>query len=105
MSGRGGRASFLSETDVIFAILGEDGPDAPRLRQQHRAAHLERVEALNAEGRMVLAGPFSDGSGSLIVIEAASQQEAEDWIAADPYVTGGVFVRHTVRPFHRVYPK
>jgi uncharacterized protein YciI len=90
---------------VIFAILGEDAPEAKPLRQKHRAAHLERVEALNAEGRMILAGPFSDGSGSLIVIEAASQQEAEAWIAADPYVTGGVFIRHTVRPFHPVYPK
>ena len=54
---------------------------------------------------MVLAGPLTDGAGSLIVINAASLEEAKAFAAGDPYVTQGVFARHEVHPFMQVYPK
>lgn len=90
---------------MIFVVIGQDGPDGQPLRKRHRAAHLARIEKVNAEGRLMLAGPFSDGTGSLIVFEAASLEEARAWVAADPYVTEGIFVRYEVKPFNPVYPK
>jgi len=90
---------------VLFAIIGTDGPRGQALRPTHRAAHLARLETLDREGRLVLAGPFGDGSGSLIVIEADSLDDARAFAEADPYVTGGVFAAIDIRPFAKVLPK
>ena len=78
-------------------------------------ARLEALEALQGEGRLVLAGPFpaidcddpgeSGFSGSLIVAEFASLADAESWAAADPYRAAGVYAHVTVKPFKQVLPR
>ncbi|MFY9270600.1 MAG: YciI family protein [Candidatus Manganitrophaceae bacterium] len=90
---------------MIFAMIGLDGPNGAELRKQLRPAHLERLERLNAEKKLLLAGPFSDQTGSLILFEANSMGEATAWAAADPYVSGGVFIQYEVKPFTQVFPK
>jgi uncharacterized protein YciI len=90
---------------VLFAIIGTDGPRGQALRPSLRAAHLVRLEALEREGRLVLAGPFGDGSGSLIVLAAESLDDARAFAEADPYVTGGVFQAIDIRPFMKVLPR
>ncbi len=90
---------------MTFVVIGQDSPDGQALRRIHRAAHVARIETLDAEGRLILAGPFADGTGSLIVFTAASEAEAAAWIAADPYVTEGIFRSYTLRPFQQVFPK
>lgn len=99
---------------MLYAIFGEDIPDSLKRRLEHRPAHLERLRQLQEEGRLVLAGPFpaidspdpgpAGFSGSLIVAEFASLEEAEAWAAADPYANGNVFAKVTVRPFHITLP-
>jgi uncharacterized protein YciI len=99
---------------MLYALIGEDAPGTLDKRLAVRARHLDRLRALAAEGRIVLAGPFpaidaadpgpAGFTGSLIVAEFASQAEAEAWIAADPYVTERVFMHTTVRPFRQVLP-
>lgn len=88
-----------------FVILGFDGPEGAAKRNVHRPAHLARMDALDAQGRVVLAGPLTDQAGSLIVIEAESLVEAEAFIREDPYVVHGVFTRFEVHPFMQVFPK
>src|SRR5437867_9198442 len=88
---------------MIFVIIGYDGPDGQAKRKQYRQAHLERMDPLNKAGKVVLAGPLTDGAGSLIVITADSLEEAKAFAAGDPYVTQGVFARHEVHPFLRVF--
>jgi hypothetical protein len=88
-----------------FVILGFDGPDGAALRKIHRPAHLARMDELDAQGRVVLAGPLTDKAGSLIVIEAGSLAEAESFAREDPYTLHGVFQRVEVHPFTQVYPK
>lgn len=88
-----------------FVILGFDGPDGQEKRKIHRPAHLARMESLDARGRVVLAGPLTDQAGSLIVIEADSQGEAEAFARDDPYTVGGVFQRVEVHPFLQIFPK
>lgn len=88
----------------LFVLIGRDGPDGKRLRPDVRPDHLAHLEPLTRAGRIVLAGPFTDGSGSLIVFEAESLEEAEAIAARDPYVRRGVFATFEVRPFQRVLP-
>ena len=99
---------------MLYAILGEDVPDSLELRKQHRPAHIARLQALQDDGRLLLAGPFpaidsvdpgpAGFSGSLIVAEFASLEEAQAWAAADAYVNGGVFARVNVKPFRKTLP-
>lgn len=88
-----------------YVILGFDGPEGQVRRKLHRTAHLARLEALEAAGRLILAGPLTDGAGSLVIIEAESPEEAETFIKDDPYVLHGVFQRYEVHPFQQVLPR
>ena len=88
-----------------FVILGFDGPDGQARRKIHREAHLARIETLDSQGRVVLAGPLTDQTGSLIVIEADSLADAQALAKKDPYVVHGVFERVEVHPFLQVFPK
>jgi uncharacterized protein YciI len=97
-----------------YAIIGDDAPGSLEARLAARPEHLARLQALLAEGRLLIAGPCpaidspdpgpAGFAGSLIVAEFPSQAEAESWLAADPYVTQGVFVRTLVRPFKKALP-
>jgi uncharacterized protein YciI len=99
---------------MLYVILGKDAPGALATRRRVRASHLERIGQLADAGRVALAGPcpVADSpdpgdagfSGSVIVAEFESLQAARDWIAADPYVTEGVFESFDVRPFIKVLP-
>jgi len=88
-----------------FVILGFDGPEGEARRKIHRLAHLAKMEPLDQQGRVVLAGPLTDKAGSLIVIEADSLEEAEKFAREDPYTVNGVFERVEVHPFSQVFPK
>ncbi len=88
-----------------FVILGFDAPEGEARRKLHRPAHLAKMDLLDAQGRVVLAGPLTDKTGSLIVIEADSLAEAEAFARTDPYTVHGVFERVEVHPFLQVFPK
>lgn len=97
-----------------YAIIGHDTPDSLEKRMAARPAHLERLQALQNEGRLLLAGPFpavdavdpaaAGYTGSLIVAEFASLPAAREWAEADPYVAAGVFGEIAVRPFRKALP-
>ncbi len=90
---------------MLFVIIGHDAPDAREKRPQTRPAHLAYLEPMSRAGKIFLAGPFTDGSGSLIVVEADSREEVWALVARDPYVTNGIFNRVEVKPFLQVFPK
>jgi len=93
----------------LFAFIGHDGPGASALRKQHRSEHLEGLEGLAAAGRIRHAGPLLDEGGgpigSVIVFEAESLEAARTLAANDPYVTEGIFERHTVNETKAVFPR
>ncbi|MGQ9659724.1 MAG: YciI family protein [Thermochromatium sp.] len=99
---------------MLYAIFAVDHPNSLPARQQARAAHLARLEALRDEGRLILAGPHPaiDSSdpgeagftGSLIVAEFPDLETAEAWASADPYWTAGVYSAISVKPFKQVLP-
>jgi uncharacterized protein len=100
---------------VLYSIVSTDVEDSLPLRQKARPAHLERLQALQDAGRLVLAGPSPaiDGedpgsagfTGSLIVAEFATLEEARAWAESDPYVAAGVYAEVEVKPFKRVFPR
>ena len=99
---------------MLYLIVGEDTPNSLEKRLSVRPDHVARLQALQAEGRLILAGPFpavdspDPGSagftGSAIVAEFSSLADAEAWAAADPYVAAGVYAHVVVRPFKKVLP-
>ena len=99
---------------MLYAIIGQDAPNSLDKRMAARPAHLARLQALQDEGRLLLAGPFpavdavdpgvAGFTGSLIVAEFASLQSAREWADADPYATVGVFRQISVQPFRKVLP-
>ena len=99
---------------MLYAIISEDKPGTLAQRLAARPAHLERLQALQAAGCLLLAGPHpaidsSDPgeagfSGSLVVAEFASLDDAQSWADADPYISAGVYAQVTVKPFKKVLP-
>jgi hypothetical protein len=88
-----------------FVIIGYDGPDGEARRKIHRPAHLSNLEPLNKQGRVILAGPLTDKTGSLLVLEFETREEAERFARNDPYTVHGVFERVEIHPFAQVLPK
>jgi len=84
---------------MLYAIIAEDKPDGVEHRLATRPEHLEHLKSLG--DKLIFAGPFLDADekpvGSLVVIEASSQAEAEAMAAQDPFVTRGVFASYLVR--------
>lgn len=97
-----------------YAIVAQDLPDSLDKRLASRPAHVARLQILQAEGRLLLAGPFpavdatdpgpAGYTGSLIVAEFPSLDEAKCWADADPYVAGGVYAQVQVKPFRKTLP-
>lgn len=100
--------------NLHYAIVGEDAPGSLDRRLAARPDHLDRLNRLKDEGRLLLAGPFpaidspdpgpAGFSGSLIVAAFDSLEAARAWADADPYVAAGVYANVTVKPFKRVLP-
>ena len=99
---------------MLYAIIGEDVPGSLQQRLAARPAHLERLRTLQDEGRLIVAGPCpaidspdpgpAGFTGSLILAEFASLEDARAWAGADPYVVAGVYARVTVKPFKKAFP-
>lgn len=99
---------------MLYAIMTTDNDNSLSKRLANRPAHLERLEALKAKGRLVLAGPHpsidsedpgeAGFSGSLVVAEFETLEDAVKWAEADPYVAAGVVANASVKPFKYVLP-
>jgi uncharacterized protein YciI len=99
---------------MLYAVISEDRPGTLDQRLTARPAHLARLQQLRDTGRLVLAGPHpaidsedpgpAGFSGSLVVAEFDSLEDAQAWADADPYVSAGVYRQVVVKPFKKVLP-
>ena len=97
-----------------YAIITQDVENSLEGRKANRAAHLERLQALVEQGRLLIAGPHpavdaddpgeAGFTGSLIVADFDSLESAQAWAEDDPYTIGGVTGKIKVKPFKKVLP-
>lgn len=95
-------------------IYSEDVENSLPLRAKARPAHIERLQALKNQGRLIMAGPLpaidandpgeAGFTGSLIVAEFESLEAAKKWAEVDPYIEAGVYQNVTVKPYKKVLP-
>jgi uncharacterized protein YciI len=99
---------------MLYAIVAEDKAGTLEQRMAARPAHVERLQTLQAEARLILAGPCpaidspdpgpAGFSGSIIIAEFASLAAAQAWADADPYIAAGVYEKVVIKPFKKVLP-
>ena len=97
-----------------YVIYSEDVENSLELRKQTRAAHLERIQLLVDQGRVLVAGPCpaidsedpgeAGFTGSLVIAEFSSLEEAQKWADTDPYALAGVYRKVSVKPYKKVLP-
>ena len=97
-----------------YAIISEDVENSLERRLKARADHLQRLTELRDAARLLIAGPHpaidaedpgpAGFSGSLVVADFPSLEDAQSWADADPYAAAGVYARVTVKPFKLVLP-
>ena len=99
---------------MLYAIISQDCEDSLEKRLTVRPAHVERLQTLKAQGRLILAGPHpaidsedpgdAGFTGSLVVAEFNSLADAQTWADSDPYVSAGVYAQVIIKPFKKVLP-
>ncbi len=99
---------------MLYAIISQDVENSLEKRLTARPAHVERLQQLKQQGRLVLAGPHpsidsadpgaAGFTGSLVVAEFNSLAEAQSWADNDPYIAAGVYESVNVKPFKKVLP-
>ena len=97
-----------------YCILATDFNDSLTLRQKNRPKHLQRLEKLRGQGRLLLAGPFpaidsnepgpNGFTGSLVVAEFDCLSDAKEWAEQDPFMLNGVYKNVNVKPFKKTLP-
>ncbi|WP_028862211.1 YciI family protein [Psychromonas aquimarina] len=99
---------------MLYVIFAQDVENSLAQRKQARPAHLARLQELDNQGRLLVAGPNpaidseepaqAGFSGSTVIAQFASLQDAQAWADADPYVEAGVYAEVIVKPFKKVLP-
>ena len=99
---------------MLFVIFSEDVDNSGPLRASARLAHLERLNQLRDQGRLIVAGPCpaiesndpgpAGFTGSVVIAEFDSLKSAQHWANSDPYVDAGVYAQVIVKPFKHVLP-
>jgi uncharacterized protein YciI len=97
-----------------YAIISEDVSDSLSKRLAAREAHLARLKDLVRAGRLLVAGPHpaidaedpgnAGFTGSLVIVDFPSLEDAQRWADEDPYISAGVYEKVVVKPFKRVLP-
>ena len=99
---------------MLYVIFAQDIDNSLSLRQQARPAHLARLQELEQQGRLLVAGPMpaidsenpaeAGFTGSTVIAEFSNLKEAQAWADSDPYVAAGVYAQVVVKPFKKVLP-
>ena len=99
---------------MLYAIISQDVENSLEKRLSVRPAHIERLNDLKDQGRLILAGPHpaidnedpgeAGFTGSLVVADFDSLESAQAWADADPYMASGAYERVVVKPFKKVLP-
>ncbi|HIF9422247.1 TPA: YciI family protein [Photobacterium damselae] len=97
-----------------YVIFSQDVENSLERRMSVREKHLARLKDLQNEGRLLVAGPMpaidddnpgeAGFTGSTVIADFASLEDAQAWADADPYIDAGVYEKVIVKPFKKVLP-
>ncbi|MCL1125287.1 YciI family protein [Shewanella surugensis] len=97
-----------------YMISSQDIENSLAKRKSVRSEHLARLQLLADEGKLLIAGPHpaidndnpgdAGFTGSLVVADFDSIEQAQAWADNDPYISAGVYQSVIVKPFKRVLP-
>ena len=96
---------------LLFAIIGYDVANSSAQRLLTRTEHLARLQALDSEQRLIIAGPTpiehgqNEMSGSIVIAKFESLEAAQAWASAEPYLRDGIYSHVDIKPFIHVLPK
>lgn len=98
---------------ALYVIYCTDHDNVLEQRLAARPEHIARLEALDAKGKLILAGPMpknanniQDGFyGSTLVVDFDSREALDQWLAEEPYLKAGVYRHIDVKPFIQAFPK
>ena len=98
---------------MYYIIFAQDIPNTLEKRLAVREKHLARLKQLQAEDRLLTAGPNpaiddenpgdAGFTGSTVIAEFSSLEQAKQWASEDPYVEAGVYGEVIVKPFKKVF--
>jgi len=96
-----------------YVIFSQDVENSLAKRLSVREKHLARLQVLQDEGRLLTAGPMpaidsenpgeAGFTGSTVIAQFESLQDAQSWADADPYIDAGVYQNVVVKPFKKVF--
>ncbi len=97
----------------LFVVQCTDHDNILEQRLAARPQHLERLQKLDDEGRLIVAGampkdpanPKAGFYGSTIIVDFDSREALDAWLADEPYLHAGVYKSIDVKPFIQVFPK
>jgi len=95
-------ADPAARIENVWIVEGTYAPDALELRRPHRAEHLDRLARLRDAGIVIESGGYLDGSGSLTMVRADSEEAALDLMRDDVYIRQGIWVELRARAFGRL---
>lgn len=94
----------------LFVIIGHDVANSSQNRQATRPAHIKRLQELEAQGRLIIAGPTpithgeGEMSGSVVIAQFENIAAAQAWVNDEPYLHAGVYSHVDVKPFIQALP-
>lgn len=88
---------------MLFVIIARDIENSSELRKKYRPEHLNVLEKLKGQSILKMAGPFTDGTGSLIILDVDSEEDAKKIIEMDTFYLNGVYKEYEIKPYKQVF--
>jgi uncharacterized protein len=97
----------------LFVVSCTDREGTVEKRLAVRPQHLARLEQLDAEGRLIVAGampkdpsnPQAGFYGSTIIVDFETREALDAWLQDEPFLKEGVYSHIDVKPFNKAFPK
>ncbi|WP_151981188.1 YciI family protein [Acinetobacter guerrae] len=97
----------------LFVVTCTDNDGTLEKRLAIRPEHLERLQKLDDEGRLIVAGampkdptnPQAGFYGSTIIVDFESREALDAWLQEEPFLREGIYAKIEVKPFNKAFPK
>ena len=97
----------------LFVVSCTDQEGTVEKRLAIRPQHLARLQKLNDEGRLIVAGampkdpsnPQAGFYGSTIIVDFDSREDLDTWLEDEPFLKEGVYAQIDVKPFKKAFPQ